>query len=1101
MIRHRHATSLPATRLTRMLIVVVLAALLSTGPLAAGEDHGRRVVELGWSDDFRADRGWLAEPWEVASPDDQAASRFEADGAVFTVATPGREMVWTLTTNPIWVTDFPFLEVSYEVMGTPAASLETVLHLTDDCNGPITPGALNPENPAAQGGAADLGPAMPGRHHVVADLRTVFQSDRIARLSWRLRVGTEQVSLKVERVAFWATDPREPSVPAAASDAPPLLQAPALPNPAVARAWEAIELPRGPAVSADWLAEACAARADWPGGPLLELALVPFLLRPADEAALATGIMEVEDIELRGRWQGTELALLLAARQVGSDQASFGRGTGPRRGTITSPHRLRVELEYADGTSRQFLPWSPVRRDWSVAALPDPVIVPLDPERQLTRIVVRDRMSFGQIFLLAAAINTAPHRLFHSAAEEPLHRPARTLDRPQPAPVQWSHEAGRLTVQNAWLRLIARTEAGLDIERLTLLPPAREVIALGQGQALLQLQAPDGTALPLRFDGIREESEAADVTLRFAWSVEGAPGRRVELDLVLPREGRLRLSAALVNESDTPWTAALTCPRLAACHISPEPDDRHYLLGSRSTSMGRAPIEVDLPHSGLFPLQFMDVYAPRDGGGLALWVEDRVQTPKRFRFRQSEQGADLAVHYPSIRIAAGQRAVLPTAVVMPHAGDWHEGYERYRGWVRQAAASPAGRRLTDLFFCRRDYPVGGTGFLFDLRRGRYTPGGLIDESRRHLGGIDMIDISSWAYNETNGRVGEYRTNDLGGLDELRRGAELAHRDGIKMGLYFEGYLIDRRSTLGEEGFPEWQLLNAKGDPVWWGAEQIELFTCPGVSAWREAFSETIADVAAATGVDAVYIDQFGTSDPGKACWSEAHGHPVPSNPLVEERAMLTAVRQALDRQAPATAIYVEYTPVDTLMDLVDAAFDYSMTLDVRQPHETKLPLHRFVFPEVAFVQMVGFGIRPIPIGPEDLHRCIFHGVALWLKGRAAAWYTQDFQELAAKAHGILREHADLLSSDNCEPLIPTLREGVYANRFGSPTRTLYAVYNARYGDVAGDLLRITVPHGAPGTVLDLWTGELAATRHEERSVVVQGRIAPHSTGLFLLIHP
>ncbi len=1099
MIRHRQTVSLPDARVGRTLFVVALAALLPAGPLVAESDQGRSLVELGWSDDLRVDHGWLAEPWEVASPDDRAAASFGADGAVFSVATPDREMVWTRTTNPVWVADFPFLEIRYEVVGTPAGSLKTVLHLNDDCNGPITPGALNPENPAAQGGTADLGPATAGRHHVVIDLRTVFQSDRVARLSWRLQAGGEPVSLKVDRIAFWATDPREPSAPVAAADAPPLLQAHLLASPAVAAEWKPIALPSGPVFSADRLAWACSARANWPDDGMFESAMVPFRLRPAEEAALATGLMELEDIELRGEWQGSELALLLAARQVGSDQASFGRATGPRRGLITSPHRLLVELEYADGTTRQFFPWSPVRHNWSVAALAEPVIVPLDRERQLQRIVVRDRMTFGQVFLLAASINTAQGRVFASLAHEPLHQPARSLDRPQPVPVKWSHEDGRLMVESAWLRLVARTASGLDVESLTLLPAAREIIAAGEGQALLQVQEPNGAALPLRFENVRAEPDTAELTLRLAWSVAGTADRRVELELTVPREGRLHLRPALVNQSSGAWAAALTCPNLAACRISPEPDDRYYLLGSRSTSMGWAPLEVDLPYSGLFPLQFVDIYAPRAGGGLALWVEDRDQTPKRFRFRQNPQQTDLSVHYPTVSVAPGEQSTLPPTVLMPHAGDWHEGYQRYRGWIRQVIG-PRPARLNSMFFCRRDYPVGGTGFLFDLRRGHYTPRGLIDESQRHLGGIDMIDISSWAYNEANGRVGEYRTNDLGGLDELRRGAQAAHKDGVKFGLYFEGYLIDRRSTLGEAGFPEWQMLNAQGNPHWWGNEQIELYACPGIPAWREAFSETIADVAAATGVDAVYVDQFGATGPDKACWSAAHGHDVPSNPLVEERAMLATIRQALDRQAPHTAVYIEYTPVDTLTGLIDAAFDYGMTHDVRQPHPTKLPLHRYLFPEVSFVQMVGFGIRPIPIGPEDLHRCIFHGVALWLKGRAAAWYSQDFLDLAAKAHPILREHADLFASGTCEPLIPTLRQDVYANRFASPARTLYTVYNARFSDVAGDLLRIEGSPDTVGTVLDLWTGEPAATRREQSGLVIQGRIAPHSTGLFLLIH-
>jgi hypothetical protein len=215
--------------------------------------------------------------------------------------------------------------------------------------------------------------------------------------------------------------------------------------------------------------------------------------------------------------------------------------------------------------------------------------------------------------------------------------------------------------------------------------------------------------------------------------------------------------------------------------------------------------------------------------------------------------------------------------------------------------------------------------------------------------------------------------------------------------------------------------------------------------------------------------------------------------------MLSRIRQALDREAPMTAVYIEYTPCDAQMDLVDAAFDYSMTLGAQDRHVTKLPLQRFIFPEVTFIEMVGYGIRPIPIGPDDLHRCLFHGLAVWLKGRSDSWYSPEFRRIAARAYPILHDQVDAFRSPACEPLISSLRGGVYVNRFTTENERLFTVYNARYEDVRGELFRVSAPANA--AVFDLWHRRTAQTTGAGGTLTVHGSIEPRSTGVFLLIRP
>ncbi|MGB9624926.1 MAG: DUF6259 domain-containing protein, partial [Phycisphaerae bacterium] len=672
-----------------------------------------------------------------------------------------------------------------------------------------------------------------------------------------------------------------------------------------------------------------------------------------------------------------------------------------------------------------------------------------------------------------------------------------------------------LTVENAWIEWKLRVNAGLDLQSLRLVPRNRTIINAMPAVPLLECLDEGGRRSPLALRDLQTPTTADMLVLTFVLTA-GAPadGHTILFRMQIHDDGRVGLTPTLVNESGAVWRLALCYPQLRACRVSESMAEAHYLLGTRSTLLAGGPITVDEAYGGAFPLQLMDIFSTQ-GGGLGLYVTDLTLTRKSFQFRQGADGADMAVRFPGIEVSADRRVGLPTVVVQPHLGDWHDVYARYRQWfrdaieaepstaidLRRAAGRPAAAGpLADLFYCRRDYPLGGTSYLFDRRRKGYTPGELIAESSRGFGGIDMIDISGWAYNEALGRVGQYRTNDLGGLPELRRAVDAAHRRGVRVGLYFEGYLIDHRSVLAKDAMPAWQLISRDGRPRWWGGSDKEFFVCPGVSQWRRELSQVVADVAVETGADAVYLDEFGFAGADKACWSPDHGHAVPSNPIVEEQGMLTAVRGALRARSPKTAVYVECVPVDAQMGLVDAAFDYGMTMPgIPRQHVTKLPLGRFVFPERIPVEMVGHGIRPVPVTEGDLHRCVFHGMAVWLKGRADSWYTPGFRETARRVYGILHEHADVFRSADCEPLIPTLRTDLYANRFSTAAQTIITLYNARYSDISGDLVRVPLAPG--GRVYDLWTDRAAEVRRDGNEVVIRGTLEPQSAGAFLLTPP
>ena len=403
--------------------------------------------------------------------------------------------------------------------------------------------------------------------------------------------------------------------------------------------------------------------------------------------------------------------------------------------------------------------------------------------------------------------------------------------------------------------------------------------------------------------------------------------------------------------------------------------------------------------------------------------------------------------------------------------------------------------MDDVFYCRRDYPLGGTSYLFDVDKPGYSFDTLIAESTWAFGGVDMIDISGWAYNEEVGRVGTYLENDLGGLDALAKGVWASHNKKVQVGLYFEGYLLDKRAARAEEGLADWQLIREGDKPAWWPSE-MEFFCCPGAAGWQDALAGDIAAVAAKTKADAVYVDQLGICGTDKECWSPRHGHAVPSNPIETEIALLQRIRTELDKVRPQCAIYIEHIPCDAMVPYIDGAFNLGMKHKKHPLGPTKLPLHRYLHPDVPVFEMVAHGIRPIPAEEDDLKLAFFHGMGLWLKGRGASWYSEGFREKAAAFYPIYQKFGAYFRSPDAEPRVDTLQAGVYANRFPHDGNVIYTIYNANSTTVTGPLLAL--PEGEGGGITSLVEGGDLSLDADDAGMVLVGSIPPEGVaGVFV----
>ena len=520
-------------------------------------------------------------------------------------------------------------------------------------------------------------------------------------------------------------------------------------------------------------------------------------------------------------------------------------------------------------------------------------------------------------------------------------------------------------------------------------------------------------------------------------------GKRVEtLQAVLhktPSPHGLALSLEMTNTSNQEADVTLAFPSLTI-HLSSDAQDVSYLFPQAVATISSKDASLSADYGPKFLLQFTDVFAPRAGCGAAVIVEDTSGLAKTFVLKKEGDSVTDRTEY-HIHLAAHQTYSAPPATVVLHNGDWRSGFHAYQRWLSRGydprTSQPAW--LQRSFYMRRDYPIGGSGLLFDETNNRYTFGRLLQDGQS-FGGIDFIDISGWALSEAKGRVGDYPIQ-LGGPADLRANIQQAKREHVATGLYFEGYLVDKNSDVGHQHGAQWQLIEKDGKGKWW-PNSPEMFLCPHVLDWQTYLSDRVASVAKQTGAQAVYLDEFGCSN--WQCYAAGHGHPAGANMIGGQIGMAKRVRKTLDEAGlRQTIVYTECPQVDIAAPYVDGSFTYALPSSVPAAYGAKLNLWRFAFPRVRLWDMLSSGVEPHILSAEDFRFSFWHGDGVWLKGRSDTWYGQDILEFLRWAHPLLLKHAAAFGGE-AEPLIDSPDPHVLINQFRGGGEVVYTLFNNSY---------------------------------------------------------
>ena len=809
---------------------------------------------------------------------------------------------------------------------------------------------------------------------------------------------------------------------------------------------------------------------------------IPFQAILTPPNLISTNLGSVETFNIPIHSKVGEFYLLLGAYYEGNEEPSIGRGKLTR---VKHVERFVVEIDYADGVRDSVFP---------VRVGSDRYVIEngfgayrVVPTRQveIEEIRIHDRMRQGEFYLAGLTISKKPVEK-SEAGETGYPVQSKAIVEPD---VTVSASDHIITMDNGYLRSVLDTGNGLVLTSLE--NGHTDAACLSEPSPLFAVKLEDKWIASSDFQ-VTNVSVQEGKSAEFSMTYDAVAAK---LTVSFNHAHQLAFALNLTNTSDaqlkiTPSFLALDNVFISKPEASSSQDDQWYCFPRRGAVINNVPNSLNGPYSGLFPMQFMDVYHPQLGG-IYVMKHDLSDEYKWFKLKKNT-AVSLRIDYMEKELKPGKSINLPEVVIGSHSGDWHDALAAYREWVKSwyQPIAPRKRWFSEIFNFRQQFmhfELPRKSGIFDNDTKEYHFREVMEKNVADFGGVDYLHIFDWGWSKEYGRCGDYdHWEQIGSAEAFRKAIEEVQGMGIPVGLYIEGYLVDPQSNIGKAHGEEWQLLGPDGKPYNYFAPSYNI--CPAVPEWQEYLSKTYARVWEETGVNGFYVDEMGFADPGHFCYNPNHEHPVPESPLRGQRDLVRRIRESLP---PDVAVYTEESPTDVNSQYQDGSFTYAISSVSDDLSPTHLNLYRFAFPDFKTFEIITCD-RPLGSDYQSVKRIFFNGEGIWIEGIADDWFTPETRSFIAKMHSVLKAHVNAFTSLNPVPLVPTLTEDIYANEFPAENETVWTIYNARYSTVRGELLAVSHKDGA--SYYDAWNGQQLNPRIYQGKAYLSMEMGPKDVG-------
>lgn len=570
-----------------------------------------------------------------------------------------------------------------------------------------------------------------------------------------------------------------------------------------------------------------------------------------------------------------------------------------------------------------------------------------------------------------------------------------------------------------------------------------------------------------------------------SWTIDNTPlfevdisGVETELKAAAMADGQVKLKLTLKNISNKTIYPTPTFPVIQGLHVKGRSSkELHYLYPRQGYGPTNAePVAYDELYSAYFPLQFMDVYDEK-AGGLYVITNDTSNYAKRYSLSKQGGKIDMKVSYKSKALKPGETWEIPTVIIGIHESDWHQAFFAYKDWVKTWYEPFTERKewFREIFNFRQVFihPMWGEPGVYNPATKEIDLLSRVEASKEAFGGVDYVHIFDWM-KTPRGRILDYDPwSYLGGHENLANQIKLVQNMGLRVGLYFEGYIMNKKSKIGMAYGEKWQQLDRKGKPFTrWGTGNY--LPCAFVPDFQDYMTNLVSETSKLLGNNGVYLDQYGFCYQ-YGCYNPAHNHDAhitdfkTNLQVLGEATMAQAVKRKISSEQ---VLYIEEAPTDVSTQYYDGAFSYA--IQKGRPDASHNPavinMARFALPNFKTIQIIK-GDRPLGNDQDGVKHVFFNGEGIWLSGplNDPNWFSEELRKTIRKTHSILSKYKIAFLSEDAIPLVPVLQKNVYANYFPSGKFNVWTLFNADKQQVKGNMLKIKHVQGS--TYFDAWNNK------------------------------
>ena len=795
---------------------------------------------------------------------------------------------------------------------------------------------------------------------------------------------------------------------------------------------------------------------------------IPFTVPAEPSGMLASGTVGEEALALDLPAGAREVLVLLAAAFPPDEMfGSNWRRPTPLR-MLDEPERLVAELAYADGSSDAMLPIHAAKAAYGVGHGIAVYALHPTPGKAPTRLILRDRMRNASFGIVGVTVNAGKPRVPEPRIPKVWYPP---VDDAPAADVKFVFEG---EVGPTWSSISSPMLNGT-------------VNLKGKPLFILRLGEEEIPASAWHVGMAPHDDKTVGIFARCDHK-----GLTLLALLIATRTARneVLLELKLTNTSGKPVTGTLLFPCISGLSIG-SVADTWYFCGRRGGVIHRVPCawrdEIGEAHS----LQVDGFFNPKLGAGVCFMPRDRKGVFRWYRVGKDATGGNYALEYLPQTVGPRETWECVPTVVKVVAGDWKAQLREYLAWVKTWYKPLAPRKpwFQKVWSFPSYCPARPLTTPVDERADLAAEAGRVAEA---LGACDYMHLFGWAITPEYGHWGDYdHFHQYGGKERFVQAVRRCQSKGIPVGLYLDGYLVHEKSQKPtKEQRERWAVRTQKGEMLYHGNYKAHSM-CPYAEGWRDYLTAACKRVAEEIKPDGLYIDELGKSMVRRTCYAADHGHRVPMGMSPGEMLLARQIREAVP---PEIATYTEYVPPDVFCQFVDGAFGHVPLYGHRDGYDAVAPhyvnLHRFAFPDVKIFEL----IYSVPLRNGNwflLKYPFFNGEGYYLKG--SRFLTDEHSRaFYRRVFAVQHAHADAFASQDVEPLVRTEAPHLFANRFATPSKTVWTLFNANYRTIRGKLL--VVPHREGARYHDAWNGRPVDATVEKGKATLTFAVGPRAVG-------